>query len=145
MWVIEIHRYNASYWFRIPFSVFRYSLYWIWLAETNRWVGHLVLFDLDLALEVGLFPFGLGFFIFKVLKGQRLTSAYTLFIAASQQSIYTLTSCDPFYSIVLVCSSLCLYISLTPGTKAPSFKLGYINTRRAYLIPLHYGLMIPSF
>ena len=67
----------------------------IWLAETNRARGVLVSIDLDLALEVGLFPFGLGFFVFNMLKGQRLTSAYTLFIAASQQSIYTLTSCDP--------------------------------------------------
>ena len=83
-------------WFGNPCSEFRYCLSWIWLAETNRRIGPLVLFDLVLALEVGLFPFGLGFFDYNMLKGQRLTSTYTLFIAASQQSIYTLTSCDPF-------------------------------------------------
>jgi hypothetical protein len=34
----------------------------IWLAETNRAGGVLVSIDLDLALEVGLFPSGLAFF-----------------------------------------------------------------------------------
>ena len=85
----------ACVWSGKAFLINRYCLSWIWLAETNPREGHLVLIRPDLALEVGLFPFGLGFLYFKVLKGQRLTSAYTLFIAASQQSIYTLTSCDP--------------------------------------------------
>ena len=57
-------RYLAQKAYRILFSVFRYCLYWIWLAETNRAGGVLVSIDLDLALEVGLFPFGLMLFKF---------------------------------------------------------------------------------
>jgi hypothetical protein len=40
-----------------------------WLAETNLQKVHLVLVGLDLALEVGLFPFGLGFFDYLMLRG----------------------------------------------------------------------------
>ena len=40
-----------------------------WLAETNRARGVLVSIGLDLALEVGLFPFGLGFFDYLMLRG----------------------------------------------------------------------------
>ena len=53
---------NALYRFGNPFSAFRLYLTLFRLAETNRAKGLLVSIELDLALEVGLFPFGLGFF-----------------------------------------------------------------------------------
>ena len=56
---------NASYWSGKAFSIIRYSLGWIWLAETKGAGGVLALIRLGLALAVGVF-----LFILKCLRGK---------------------------------------------------------------------------